>query len=102
MSACRVRAMLYSVALPLKLTSTDPVMTFKEVCFVVGWSRTTLWRRRNEGCPFVGGRINSTTLSWWIEQRDAARKLGMTVKKFLTLSRKRRERLLAKLANSLN
>jgi len=55
---------------------------------------TTLWRWEREGLTFVGGRIEEGKLAWWLEQAEAARRLGMKVLEFLRLPRRRREQLL--------
>jgi predicted DNA-binding transcriptional regulator AlpA len=83
---------------PPKLRLNEPLLTAKEVCFTLGWSRTTLWRRKREGCPFVGGRIGSVTLAWWMELRDAARKLGLPVQAVWRLPRRRQEEVLIRAA----
>ncbi|MGA3170337.1 MAG: hypothetical protein ABSE62_04930 [Chthoniobacteraceae bacterium] len=79
-----------------RISLAQELLTSKEVCFVLKWSRSTLWRRKLEGLPFAGGRISAPRLAWWIEQRDAARMLKMDVKRFLKLPRSRKERLLAR------
>ena len=84
--------------MPPKLRLNEELLTSKEVCFILGRSRTTLWRRKLEGAPFVDGRIGDATLAWWLERRDAARKLKMPVRVFLRLRRRDQERLLKKVA----
>ena len=80
----------------IRITLSEELLTSKEVCYILKWSRWTLWRRKLEGCPFVGGRIAGSRLAWWLEQRDVAQGVGMTVRSFLGLSRRRREVLLAR------
>lgn len=69
--------------------------TRKEICYLFKIERTTLWRYEKEGCPVVGGRISMQRFAWWLEQRDAAKKLGIATRKFLAMPREAREHLLA-------
>lgn len=56
--------------------------------------RTTVWRWEKEGLKFVDGRISGSALAWWLEQRDAAKRLGISVKAFMKKPRRVREALL--------
>jgi hypothetical protein len=68
--------------------------TIKEICFNLEVDRTTVWRWKVEGAPFVRNRILESELVWWLEQRDAARILGLAVRVFLQHPREVREKLL--------
>jgi hypothetical protein len=73
----------------------DSLLCRKEVRQLLQWERTTLWRREREGLRFVADRISLGNLMWWLEQRDAAIRLGMRVQDFLEMPREAREKLLA-------
>jgi hypothetical protein len=77
------------------LSLNDELLTRKEVCAVMKWSASTLWRREQEGLPMQMGRIAISKLGWWVEQYDAARKAGLPARVFLKLPRRKRELLLA-------
>jgi hypothetical protein len=66
----------------------------KEICYHLGVERTTVWRWKADGAPFVNNRILESQLVWWLEQRDAAKVLGISVRSFLLLEREVREKLL--------
>lgn len=74
----------------------DSLLTRKEVCALRRIVPSTLWRWEREGLTFVRGRISEMQLAWWLEQADAAKKLGMKVPAFLSLPREEREKLLLK------
>jgi hypothetical protein len=78
----------------VKPPPSGPTLTRKEVCFHFKRGRTTVWRWELEGAPFVGGRVDEFQLLWWLEQRDAAKTLGIPVREFLKHSKPEREALL--------
>jgi hypothetical protein len=83
-----------------KLRFNEKLLYAKQVCSILGWSRVTLWRRKCEGMPFVDGRIGDVTLAWWMELRDAARKMGRPIAKVWKWPRWRQERLLREAAEA--
>jgi len=76
------------------LDGAPELLTRKEVVFHFRRDRTTVWRWQSEGAPFIDGRIKLTELVWWLEQRDAAKRLGIAPKVFFAKPRKVREQLL--------
>ena len=76
------------------MPSRQPPLTVKELCYEFGVERTTVWRWKTEGAPFVGNRITQSEIVWWLEQRDAAKLLGITPRAFLASPREVREKLL--------
>jgi hypothetical protein len=56
---------------PFRIALDVELLTSKEVCFILKWSRMTLWRRKMEGCPFVAGRISGASLAAWLRARVA-------------------------------
>ncbi|MDR3406360.1 MAG: hypothetical protein P4L99_28000 [Chthoniobacter sp.] len=81
-----------------KLKLSETILTQKEAAFALRRSRTTLWRRKREGLPFVDGRIGAETLAWFMEVRDAAKKLGKPIKDVMQWPRDRQEQLLKQAA----
>lgn len=71
-----------------------PPLTRKEVCSIYRIHRSTLHRWECDGLPIVGGRIAESALVFWLEQRDAARALGLSVREFFRHSPAVREKLL--------
>jgi hypothetical protein len=73
----------------------ENLLSRKDILRIFGWNRSTLWRREREGLPIIAGRIGENKLAWWLEQRDAAKRLGIPVRTFLHHPREIRETLLA-------
>lgn len=78
----------------LTLRDAPEILTRKEVCYYFDCERTTVWRWEKEGAPFIGGRVRLTELVWWMEQREAAKRLGIPVLVFLEKPRQVREKLI--------
>ena len=71
-----------------------PLLSRKEVAFAFGRDRVTVWRWECEGLRFRDGRVTEAEVAWFLEQRDAARRLKMGVPEFLALPRPALEHLL--------
>ncbi len=72
----------------------NELLTRKEVAFLFKRERTTVYRWEREGLKFRDGRITAAEVVWFLEQRDAARALGMEVRDFLEKPREVREKLM--------
>lgn len=72
----------------------EKLMTRKEARFVIGWSKTTLWRRERDGLPFIDNRIGSVTLAWWVELYDAAKVLRKSIRSVWRWPLRRQQQLL--------
>lgn len=70
------------------------LLSRKDVCSLRGIHPTTLFRWERQGLIFEMGRITESRLAWWLEQAEAARRLGIKVRDFLLRPREDREKLL--------
>lgn len=71
------------------------LLTRKEVCYEFKRDRTTVWRWEGEGLKFIDGRVSAAAVVWFLEQRDAAKILGIKPREFFRKPREVREKLLA-------
>ncbi len=74
---------LSSIECPPSVPASETLLSYKELQFVFGVDRTTLWRRKREGYPFLDCRIPSSVWMWCEAQRSAARELGLSFREFV-------------------
>lgn len=69
-------------------------MTRKQVCYLMGWHRSTLRRHERAGLPFACGFTTYSAILWFLGQRDDAKRCGIALLNWLAMSAAERARLL--------